>query len=366
MGRRVARPGVRPGLLNVGRKPFLTPRSFVAICHVANAVCGRGRNHVLCLTIKKAPQCRAFPVRPRGLEPPRTIKSTRPSTLDGPRGCFCRPPNRPNGEVPWTQWTHGRGGCCHACCHGISPSTFPGADGSGARASRRRVGSHATSPPTPGTQIASNAANERTATETRIGPPVWSRSCGPSDTPASSRTPANPLTRIRTRSAGTAARHRVRAGSPTDARPRSAVTNARRLVPSVLTEGSAVRQLGTTPADSLSTTRSSEDRGRSSRMSHQTRVPPVPSRATPQASDSSLTKKRPIPPILSGSCGTILGSSRDPGSMTLIRSRSSTTTTPTVSVRHALTLACSTLFVTSSLTTSATSDAVVCGVSLVS
>jgi hypothetical protein len=31
--------------------------------------------------MKKAPPSGAFPVRPRGLEPPRTIQSTRPSTL---------------------------------------------------------------------------------------------------------------------------------------------------------------------------------------------------------------------------------------------------------------------------------------------
>jgi hypothetical protein len=47
-------------------------------------------------------------MRPRGLEPPRTIKSTRPSTLDEPRRCLQRRPNRPIWEVSsteWTQWT---------------------------------------------------------------------------------------------------------------------------------------------------------------------------------------------------------------------------------------------------------------------
>jgi hypothetical protein len=44
-------------------------------------------------------------VRPRGLEPPRTIQSTRPSTLNAACRCVERRPNRPKCEVPWTDWT---------------------------------------------------------------------------------------------------------------------------------------------------------------------------------------------------------------------------------------------------------------------
>jgi hypothetical protein len=39
--------------------------------------------------MKKAPPWGAFPVRPRGLEPPRTIQSTRPSTSISRCRCFC-------------------------------------------------------------------------------------------------------------------------------------------------------------------------------------------------------------------------------------------------------------------------------------
>ena len=46
-----------------------------------NSTSNAGRNRGEAPTIKKAPLCGAFVVRPRGLEPPRTIKSTRPSTL---------------------------------------------------------------------------------------------------------------------------------------------------------------------------------------------------------------------------------------------------------------------------------------------
>jgi len=48
---------------------------------------------------RKAPQCGAPEVRPRGLEPPRTIKPTRRSTSIGRRGCFQWRPNRPDCEV---------------------------------------------------------------------------------------------------------------------------------------------------------------------------------------------------------------------------------------------------------------------------
>ncbi len=67
------------------------------------------RNQARRAAIKKAPLCRAFPVRPRGLEPPRAIQPTRPSTLDGPCRCFWPPLDRPNCEVPWTGWTHWTG-----------------------------------------------------------------------------------------------------------------------------------------------------------------------------------------------------------------------------------------------------------------
>jgi len=54
---------------------------------------------------KKSPACGAFPVRPRGLEPPRTNQSTRPSTKYAP----CRYPeqrlDRANRGVCWTHWT---------------------------------------------------------------------------------------------------------------------------------------------------------------------------------------------------------------------------------------------------------------------
>jgi hypothetical protein len=44
-------------------------------------------------------------MRPRRLELPRTIRSTRPSTLHPACRCFCPRPNRPNCEVSWTYWT---------------------------------------------------------------------------------------------------------------------------------------------------------------------------------------------------------------------------------------------------------------------
>jgi hypothetical protein len=45
------------------------------------------------------------PMRPRGLEPPRTNQSTRPSTLCRACRCFQGHPDRPNCEFPWTHWT---------------------------------------------------------------------------------------------------------------------------------------------------------------------------------------------------------------------------------------------------------------------
>jgi hypothetical protein len=44
-------------------------------------------------------------MRPRGLEPPRTIQSTRPSTAYARRRPFQRRPARPFCAVWWTRWT---------------------------------------------------------------------------------------------------------------------------------------------------------------------------------------------------------------------------------------------------------------------
>ena len=67
--------------------------------------------------IRKSPGFRGFQVRPRGLEPPRTIQSTRPSIwtarVDASTGVeivHLRFRGR-NGRI-------GRHGCCHGCCHG--------------------------------------------------------------------------------------------------------------------------------------------------------------------------------------------------------------------------------------------------------
>jgi hypothetical protein len=59
-----------------------------------------------------------FRSAPRGLEPPRTKKSTGASTSDGPRRCLRRRLNRPNCGVPWTVGRDGRDGCCHGLCRG--------------------------------------------------------------------------------------------------------------------------------------------------------------------------------------------------------------------------------------------------------
>ncbi len=60
-------------------------------------------------TQEKAPRCGAFPVRPRGLEPPRTIQSTRPSTLTEPCRCFETRGDRANRELPCTNWPRWKG-----------------------------------------------------------------------------------------------------------------------------------------------------------------------------------------------------------------------------------------------------------------
>ena len=58
-------------------------------------------------------------VRPSGLEPPRTVKSTRPSTLDGRRRSVQRRPKRPFCEVSETRWTHWTVWTLPKCCHGV-------------------------------------------------------------------------------------------------------------------------------------------------------------------------------------------------------------------------------------------------------
>jgi hypothetical protein len=57
----------------------------------------------------KSPASGAFLMRPRGLEPPRTNQSTRPSTRSAPCGCSEQRPNRANCGVFWTHWTRWKG-----------------------------------------------------------------------------------------------------------------------------------------------------------------------------------------------------------------------------------------------------------------
>ena len=98
----------------------------------------------------------------------------------------------------------------------------------------------------------------------------------------------------------------------------------------------------------------------SSRSSHQTRVEPRSCQA-PHVSQSWSTTNNPRPPGVSGSGGSMPGLRREPGSVTAIRTRSSSVVTSTVSARRGPTFAWTTLLVTSSLTTSAASDAVLAG-----
>ena len=60
-------------------------------------------------------------VRPRGLEPPRTVRSTRPSTGYGGCGCVRGRPDRPFRAGFWTYWTGvWRGGCSQRVLPGRS------------------------------------------------------------------------------------------------------------------------------------------------------------------------------------------------------------------------------------------------------
>ena len=54
--------------------------THVGICHVTTVPTPPDTN-IRSLENEKSPACGAFPMRPRGLEPPRTNQSTRPSTL---------------------------------------------------------------------------------------------------------------------------------------------------------------------------------------------------------------------------------------------------------------------------------------------
>ena len=63
-------------------------------------------------------------------------------------------------------------------------------------------------------------------------------------------------------------------------------------------------QPGLILAASASTSKARDALDRSSGMSHQTRVPAIPLRSTPQAWDSSSTTRSPQPPRRSGSGGS--------------------------------------------------------------
>ncbi len=67
--------------------------------------------------IEKAPQCEGLSTcAPRGLEPPRTIQSTRPSTRIARRRWVCWGPEVPTCALFWTRWTGWTGWMLPRCC----------------------------------------------------------------------------------------------------------------------------------------------------------------------------------------------------------------------------------------------------------
>jgi hypothetical protein len=109
-----------PAGLGGGMETTPTPRGRV----LPNAAAADYTPHrVVRAHTERAPAQRHLPMRPSGLEPPRAVKLTRPSTRRTARRWVQPVPNRPFCGLSRTRWTYRTiwmlSRCCHGSEHGI-------------------------------------------------------------------------------------------------------------------------------------------------------------------------------------------------------------------------------------------------------